>query len=519
MQQKLIQSIFLGFLTLTLILSSCNRPEYEIFTVVPDNAAVVGSFSPGKLMKKSQAKDLEFIKKALEDKEFNKILFENPGISGIDINANSCIFLSGSEQKYLGVVMPLKSRKVFEIFLDKLGEEYKAEFKKEKGENFTYSKKGNNILAWNNSLLIHLTQIKGLEVSPVENKLTELFSLKDENCILSEKDFKAFLSEQKDLNIWITSNQIGSLSDSNLGMINMLGAVNNNYAHIFLEFQDGAVMLSSNLRLNPDFEKNFDKFNIINLDAEKEILKMLPADDLILAGNFRINPDKILEIIKSFGLGNQTFLQEFEKETGKTPEHFLKSIEGSLAFTINGISPVALKSIDSACGIPGSKKIPVIVAVLKLNDDQVFSDLIKIAQKKEPFVEKNGYYIIQAENVPFYLGVKNKLILLSNEEKYISGIFTTGEVKNNLLSLDISKSLIDNPICFYLNLDRDSYSDKVKDYLNEEMDKSFARDMKGFGASFKSLTLCGNIEKSELRIELKDKSVNSLYAILKSMDH
>jgi hypothetical protein len=51
------------------------------------------------------------------------------------------------------------------------------------------------------------------------------------------------------------------------------------------------------------------------------------------------------------------------------------------------------------------------------------------------------------------------------------------------------------------------------------MDKSFARDMKGFGASFKSLTLCGNIEKSELRIELKDKSVNSLYAILKSMDH
>jgi hypothetical protein len=55
--------------------------------------------------------------------------------------------------------------------------------------------------------------------------------------------------------------------------------------------------------------------------------------------------------------------------------------------------------------------------------------------------------------------------------------------------------------------------------MNEEMNKDFAKGMNKFGASLKSLTLTGNIEKTELRIELKDKSVNSLHAILKSLDN
>jgi hypothetical protein len=514
-----LKSLLPGIFCLAVILASCNRSDKEIYKVVPDNAAFVACFSPGKLMEKADAKDLDFLKEAFDGKEFNKILFENPGMSGIDVNANSCVFLSGNEQKYLGVVMPIKSKKVFEIFLDKMAEEYNRDFIKTEGPDFTYFKEGNNVLAWNKSILINLTQIKGGEGAAIEEKVSELFSLEDEKCILSEKDFKSFISEQKDLNIWATSNQIGSLTNSNMGMLNMLGAINNNYAHIFLEFQNGTVSLSSNLRLNSDFKKNFDKYNIISLNAEKDILRMLPADDLILAGNFRLNPEKILEIIKSFGTGNPSFMQDFEKETGKTTEQVLKSIQGSVAFTINGITPVFPKPNVSSGETPENKNIPVIVAAIQLNDEKLFNDFIGIIKNKETIMEKNGYYVIHAEEVPFFIGVKNQVVLLSNEEKYISGVVSSGTVKNNLLSLDISKKLFDNPICLYLNLDRDSYSDKVREYLNGEMDKSFAKGMKGFGSSLKSLTLSGNIEKSELQIELKDKSVNSLHAILKSLDH
>jgi len=509
----------LGLLS-ALVLSSCNRSGQEIYKLVPDNVAVVASFSPGKLMEKADATDLEFMKNALEDKEFNKLLFENPGVSGINVNSNSCVFVSGNEERYLGVIMPLKSKKVFELFLGKLSEEYKVDFKIEQADKFSYSVKDDNVLAWNKSVVIHLTRIKGMSEVSILDKLAELFSLEPENCILSEKDFKSFLSEQKDLNIWLTSNQLANLAGSNMGMMSMLGGINNNYAHIFLEFGKGEIKLSSNLILNSDFKKNFDKYNIIDLNAEKGILEMLPADNLVLVGNFRLNPDKLIDLKNTIGSGNHDFFLDFEKEKGKTTEQVLKSIQGSLAFTINGIMPVKESTNENSDTLSREKRTPVIFGALQLNDETFFNEFIKFVNQKEILKAKNGYYVIHSEDEqPFYLGLKNNIILLTNEEKYMMEIMDGGKLKNNLMGLELSKTLVDNPICFYLNLDKDSYTETVKQYFDEEMDKSFAKGMSGFGNSLKSLTISGNLEKSELRIELKDKSVNSLHAFLQALDH
>jgi hypothetical protein len=223
----------------------------------------------------------------------------------------------------------------------------------------------------------------------------------------------------------------------------------------------------------------------------------------------------MLEILNSFNSVSPVFLEEIEKETGKKPEEIINSVQGSIAFSINGVSEVKTgKSGETV----ETEKIPVLVAAMQLNDDQFIKDLIKIARSQEPIVEKNGYYIIRADEVPFYLGVKNKVLILSNEEKYISEILSGGELKNNLLSLDISRVLIDNPICFYLNLDKDSYTTEMNDFLKDEMDERLAFGLEGLGKSLKSLTLIGNIEKTELRVEMKDKSVNSLHLILKAME-
>ena len=506
-------------LTCTLIIfSSCNRHEKEIYKIVPDNVTVIGSFSPGKIMEKGNMSELEFVKKALTGNEFNRILFENPGVSGIDMNSRSCVFLLGKDQKYLGVVMPLKSKKVFEVFLDKLGEEYHAPFEKETLDNFSFSSRDNNAIGWNNKLLIHLTQLNAQDDFPIEGKLTELFSLQPENCILSEKDFKNFLDEQKDINVWFSSNQIGKLADADLGMLNMLGAINNNYAHIFLEFQDGAIVFHSNLVFNADFKKSFDKFNIIDKDAEPELLKMLPEEDLILAGNFRLNPEKIDEIINTFFSGNNPHQGDPQEGAGNTVIELLKSLEGSMAFSINGI-----RSIDPGTDSIAEKKlfnfkIPVLVAAMKLSDEKLFSDFIDKVSQKATIQKKEGYYIINAEGVPFYIGITKNIILLSNQETYFSEAFSSGSLKNNLGDSDVSKSLVNYPICIFMNLDRDSYSEKVREYMDSEMDKKFARGMEGFGASLKSLTISGGIEKSEMRIEFKDHSANSLGILLKAID-
>lgn len=510
MKQNFFKTVSFGILLLSILCTSCNRP-HKIFTVVPYNASIVGTFNPGKLIKKSKANEINYIKRAIGENEFSQALFDNPETSGINLNAYSGFFVFGTENKYLGVIMPVRKLKDFESFLDSLGQEYNAEFPREKTEEYTYSKKGNNVLAWNKTVLIHLTRLKGPD-NAVEDALPGLFNLEAENCVLSDKDFKRFLSKQKDLNIWLSSNQFEALTGQAMGMLNMFGTLNNNYAHISLDFQDGGILLSSNLLLNPDFKKNLDRYNVIDLNAEKNILKMLPAENLILAGNFRLNPAKMLEILSSLNSGDQHFLEEFELKTGKTPAELLNSLQGSVAFSVNGIKQTNNENN------PEFSKIPLVVAALQINDEMVFSELVNFIKLQTPVIEKDNYYVIIENDLPLFLGQKNKVIVFSNEEKYLTEILSEGELKNNILSLDISKNLIDNPICFYLNLDKESYSQEMNDYLRDEMDKGLSMGLDGLGTSLKCLTLTGNIEKTEVRIDFKDKSVNSLHAILRSME-
>ncbi len=502
MKQKSIQFLLFGFLIIGIMNSSCNRPGQKLFTVVPSNTAMAGTFNPGELIQKADTNHLNSIKNALGNIDLLDELFENPEMTGIEFNSYSGFFVFGEQQKYIGLVMPIKKQADLEIFLEKLSEKTGNEFEKEIGENFTCSGKGKTIMAWNKSVFMILGIINGWDNTSVKTKAAELFNLEAEDCILSQKDFKTFLSNQKEMNIWLTSNQIASMTGNNMGMLNMLGAINNNYAHINLDFQDKAIVLSSNLRMNPDFKKSIDKYNFIDLNAEKDILKMLPAENLILAGNFRLNPDRVIEILNAFGSGDQLFLNEFEKETGRKPEEILKSIHGSFAFSINGISKVKTENAEET---DSCERIPVMVAAMKLNDDQFVKDFIEIVKLQEPIIEKDGYYIIKAEEVPFFMGVKDKVILLSNEEKYLSEILAGGKVKNNVLTLDISKALFDNPICLYMNLDKDSYSPEMSDFLEDEIDEKLAMGMEGFGKSLKYLTITGNIEKTEVRIELKEK--------------
>jgi len=507
---------FLLILCLVAVLSSCNRNGKKIYTVVPDDVSVIGSFSPGKLMEKADAADLNFMQDVLGEKEFNKFLYNNPGISGIDVNAYSCGFVYGTETKYMGIVMPLKSKKVFEKFLESLAKEYGTEFPTEITEKYSFSKNGRGILAWNKSILVQLSAISGNDDIQIDQRLNELFSLEAENCILSDRDFNSFLDEQKDLNLWMSSNQLASLGNGALGMMNMLGAINNNYAHFFMEFGKGEINISSNLIFNPDFKKNFDKYNFIDLNAEKEILKMLPSGDLILAGNVKMNPEKMISLFELIGAGKAEFLGEVEKETGKKPNEILNTVQGSFAFSVNGIIPQTNSESDTlACP---KKSIPIMVAAMKLNDEKGITDFLKLSLQNKTWEEKDGYFAVHTNGLPFFILIKDMYLIISNEEKYLPEIIANGKLENNLFKEDLSKTLSEYPICMYLNLDRDSYSDKVRSYLNEEMEHPYAKGMKGMGASMKSLTLSGKIEKSEIRIEFKDKEVNALHGILKSLD-
>ena len=97
-------------------------------------------------------------------------------------------------------------------------------------------------------------------VSPIngwsEEDLTpvaeSIINLDKENALVTDKDFNNFLGKQKDINAWISTNNINNIRnleglDEGLGLF---GGIKNNYGHIFLDFQKGYLTLNTNLRFN-----------------------------------------------------------------------------------------------------------------------------------------------------------------------------------------------------------------------------------------------------------------------------
>ncbi len=503
-----LKSLLVLSVLASIILSSCSHSDKEVFRLVPYSSSFVGTVNPGQIIMKSGAKDIEYIRDLVASRPVFRQLLEDPSFSGLKADAYSAVFLMGKDVKYLGVVLPVRDKNDFEKFLDILGKEYNTQFEKHKGNGFTYSMEGSNILAWNSKVVLHLTCLSGTDSVPVETKAAELFTLSDENSVLSDKDLSSFLGNQKDINVWMSSNQLSAITGQEAGLLGELGGLSNNYAHISLDFQDGAMVLSSNLFLNPDLKKNIAKYNFLDRNAGKELLKVLPGDNLILAANLCVDPEKILNIFKSLQNAGSENEGKLEKETGKSKEELLATFSGRLAFAVNG----RITASENASG----PAMPVVSAAVQLNSDSIFRELVMHIRGSKPVESKDGYYIIKTEKYGVFAGVKNNVLLLTNSEPGMTEFISGGEVSNSILPLDISSSLTSDPLCLYMNLDLDSYSGEMNTYLKNKMDSRLATGIEGLGHSLKSLTLNGGLERTVLRLDMKDKTRNSLYIFLKA---
>jgi hypothetical protein len=73
-------------------------------------------------------------------------------------------------------------------------------------------------------------------------------------------------------------------------------------------------------------------------------------------------------------------------------------------------------------------------------------------------------------------------------------------------------------VCFFLNLNRDSYTDEMKDYITEELPEEYSMGIESFGNKLKSLSVSGGLEDTEFRMTFKDDDEYSLYTILSQID-
>lgn len=511
---KIISKILLsGILIPAIFLSSCSRNSSDVFNMVPETAMFVVSIHPGQLIEKGKLQEIKILKDRTSENEISKKILEDPESSGIETNAYSTFFSFYDNGLYGCAIMPLESKTDFETFLSEIAIENELEF--ESGNIGKYITKSTEdfMIIYDNDRLMILSLMNKFDNPDFYDVANSLIEIDKENILKTNKDFNKFLSKQKDINVWFSTNNLEGMPGVGGmgGALDLFGGIKNNYGHAFLDFQNGNMTFSTNLRINQSLMQNFDKYNFLNEDAIKELLKYLPSENVLFVGNTNVDPEKIFNVL--------TFINRDLKETieGLTAKlelegEDLKTIfSGEIAFSLNGLN---IPDIETEDLYFSSDNLPSVIFANRISNMKSFKGFLELAKSNAELQEKDGYFEVLNKGIPVYLLVVDKDLIMSNNKMVILEILENGSAKENVLKSAHTDILTSNPICFYLNLDESTYTEDMQNFISKKMRGKVEMGMKTFGSSLKSITVSANIEEWEFRIDLKDDSVNSLYYLL-----
>lgn len=515
MKMNLRYSLLLSVLV-ALMLGSCQRPSKKFFHFIPETAKAVVTVHPGNLIEKGKLTELSFLEEGASGSETVSKILEDPEASGIDMDYYSSFFVFGEDPSYGGIVMPIEDKVNFENMIKELEMEVDEEFTRGELDKYELIKQDAGIILYDNSIAMVLFSMGNWE-EDIETVAAELISLEEEEKILSDKDFNKFLAKQKDINAWFTSTNLKGMDQLGDAM-DLLGGIKNNYGHVFLDFQKGAMVLTTNLRLNQSMQETVDKFNFLDQDAIKALLDYIPSDDLVFVGNTNVNPEKIIDLLK---LVNKDFDEAFENMTDAFDVEegdLSKAFSGEMAFSIHGAHRFNFEEEKNGEISDFEENLPVVVAATRMNNKSMFSQFLDVAEQREALTKKDEYYIVKNRGIPAYMVLYDQDLVVSNREEIIIEISEKGKIDENVTRAEYSDILTQNPICFYLNLDAGSYSEDMQDFIDEEMGEQIEMGLETFGSELKSLSFSANLEEWELRLELTEKDEYSLYTLLSQID-
>jgi hypothetical protein len=153
-----------------------------------------------------------------------------------------------------------------------------------------------------------------------------------------------------------------------------------------------------------------------------------------------------------------------------------------------------------------------------MDNKDFFEKFLNLAENQSEVMDMGGYYSVNNQGIPMYMMLKDKDLIVSNEEKILKEISENGELEDNVTRAEYGDILTKDPICFYLNLDRKNYNEDFKDMLPGELDDEIAWGMDNFGEQLKSLSFSANLEEWEFRMELQNDDEYSLYTLLSQID-
>lgn len=244
----------------------------------------------------------------------------------------------------------------------------------------------------------------------MENKtILGWFAQTGEDCLLSNKEFSAFLKEQKDVNYWLhvisMPTSFKALYSSYLPEGVLLGSL---YSVGYCDFQKGKISIVSEVR--SDDKDSMDKLkNIFEMTGKQsgKFVKQIPANALYTIGA-NLDGEKLYKFISSLpGLS----LSQDEAIQSEDTKKVIQSIDGDVLLSVSGLS-------GNSVGFMGVT-VPDMALFAQVNDDYVvelFKRNLSLLGVKE--IGDNRYKLSMGES-SIYFGMKDKKSFFVTNSKSI----------------------------------------------------------------------------------------------------
>ncbi|MFH0757300.1 MAG: DUF4836 family protein [Bacteroidota bacterium] len=485
-----------------LSLASCSRNIPDYASSIPDNAVAVMTLHPMQIHTKGKLNSLESLKEKMSDEIWGQIL-EDPLSTGLMLDEYAYVFVKMEEEApVIGFVAGMKDRTKFESIVDKIGHEIPDSTVIMEGYKYIRPDKA-GIIAWNEKQLIILgsPDADEFDESYWKTSLDWMFNPVKEESIVSLVDFKDFQGKMKDLNLWLSTDDLKKVVEKfakdKIGELPV--NLTNNYTHMYCEFADGVLHISGETNFSEEVQKNLDEFLVMNPSLNKNVLKMAPGGDLLLAMSFSMDMRKLQALVEKFSpsqLGQVG--DKVEEATGIPAKTLLDAFTGDFTLAVNGLE--------------GENMIPLELFIgFGVNSDEIQKKLMETVQGMVPVEEQGDFFVINVQGTEIYSGIINDTWVITNMKGY----------KESVSGGSLDMSLLDSPFAefsegsmgMFVNLDLTSYPEMIQGLLDQKPEKKGW--IEELLAPFDYFGMSAGDKKSLMTLKTNKPGENSLYTILK----
>ncbi|HEX6191472.1 MAG TPA: DUF4836 family protein [Chitinophagaceae bacterium] len=410
-------------LMLVLFAVSCSKKSD---VPVPADAAFVLHIDGASLNSKlswEEVQQSEWYKIANErtTDSFAKKVLSDPSNSGIDIKSDIYLFVKKSGHNgYLAVVGNVKDEKAFSSSMSKVME---VSAPTKEGE-LSVIRKDNNVITWKGNRFVLVASNPGMRMDsplsgmegPPSNQpgltpdslvkfANEVYAMKGENSVGTDKRFTDLLSRKGDAHFWVNGGNLysGALPAA-MALTKAELLFKGNVTGAVVNFENGKISIDAKSYYNKELAALYKKYSMKNLD--EAMFKMIPSQNVAAVFAMNYPPEGLKEFVSLLGLDG--LINMFLSKEGFSLDEFIRANKGEVMLSVSdfGVTSTLPYSTDTTMP-PGmykgmQKPTAKILFAASVNDKAAFQkmiDILKNTLTKEGGASANA----MASKIPYQL--------------------------------------------------------------------------------------------------------------------